>query len=88
MKITAIGTNIVLKLNDRAQESRGGIALPSQYSQAETEGEVMSVGSRVADVKVGDLVGFPKHLGTLFTHQQDEFLILDESKALYVRGAA
>jgi co-chaperonin GroES (HSP10) len=86
MKVTAIGTNVVLKLNDRKQATEGGIALPSQYSKPETEGAVMSVGADVRDVQVGDTVGFPTHQGTRFTHGTQEFLIIPVDKLVYVRA--
>jgi co-chaperonin GroES (HSP10) len=86
MKVTAIGTNVVLRLIDRKQATEGGIALPQQYSQPETEGMVLSAGAEVRDVKAGDIVGFPKHLGTRFTSGQTECLIISEDKLLYVRA--
>ena len=86
MNITAINRNIVLELDQRPEESKGGIVLPSQYSEAPTEGTVTSVGGQVDTVSVGDVVGFPAHLGTRIVIGGKEILLIEEPKALYVRG--
>jgi co-chaperonin GroES (HSP10) len=86
MKVTAIGTKVTLKLNDRKTQTEGGIALPMQHSKPEDEGLVISAGKEVRHVKEGDVVGFPSHLGTRFTSGPNEFLVIEESKLLYVRA--
>lgn len=85
MKLTAIGNNVVLKLNDRKTTSSAGIALPSQWSRPEAEGTITSLGSKVEDLKEGDVVGLPEHLGTRFTEGPEEFLVIGAEKLLYVR---
>jgi len=85
MTLSAINRNIVIRVSERQSVSAGGIALPMQHSEAETEGIATSVGDKVEDVSIGDTVGFPSHLGTFLTIGGQEVLIIDETKCLYVR---
>jgi co-chaperonin GroES (HSP10) len=83
--LTAIGSNVAIRMNDRVLESAGGIAIPVTVAKPEKEGVVASIGNRVEDVKVGDTVGFPGHLGTRMEVGGEDWLVIDASKLLYVR---
>jgi co-chaperonin GroES (HSP10) len=85
MKVTPIGTNVVIQMSSREEMTSGGIAIPTRCSEPSTEGVILAVGGKVETVSEGDTVGFPAHLGTRFESREAEGLIIDEAKLLYVR---
>ena len=72
-------------MNDRKLASEGGIAIPERFAKPENEGTVANVGAEVSEVTEGDVVGYPAHLGTRFEAGGTDWLIIEESKLLYVR---
>ena len=72
-------------MKERERQTEGGIALPEVSVRPNTEGTVTSVGAEVTSVEVGQVVGFPSHLGTRLEHKGKDILVIEESKLLYVR---
>jgi len=85
MRITPIGKNVLVRMNDRVTASEGGIAIPERFAKPEAEGVIANVGAEVTQVTEGDVVGYPKHLGTRFEIGGKGWLILEERQLLYVR---
>lgn len=83
----AIGTRVVIEMSERESITEGGIAIPESSVKPNTEGVIVSVGQEVTeDVKEGDTVGFPSHLGTRLEHAGKDILVIDASKLIYVRS--
>ena len=85
MKLTAVKRNVAVQLLPRRESSDGGIFIPELSRDVTTEGTVLSVGDEVSTVKAGDVVGVPKHLGTVMEIGSNEVVVIDHSKLLYVR---
>jgi co-chaperonin GroES (HSP10) len=88
-QMTPIGRNIIVKMLPRETQSKGGIFIPQVSQHTNTWGEVDSVGPLcIHDLKKGDRVFIPAHLGTIFrVRRTDEFVIIDESKVVCMEPA-
>lgn len=80
----AILNKVVIEMSERQTETEGGIVLPEVSVKPHTEGTIISAGEQVEDVKVGDKVGFPSHLGTRLEHKGKDILVIEEFRLLYV----
>lgn len=86
MNITPLADNILVK---RALPTKfaGSIALPTmQYDDKTTSGTVFAVGPKVYDVKVLDVVTFPKYANKEFTIEGEKYLMLREEEIFAVIG--
>jgi chaperonin GroES len=85
MKIQAVKKNVVVELTPRDEHSPGGVYIPELSREVTTEGKVLSVGAEVSQVAEGDIVGVPKHLGTVMHIGNKEVVVIPCEKLLYVR---
>ena len=85
------GDRVVIKPIEREEVSSGGILLPDTAQEKPQEGNVVAVGpGRTADdgkritmeSKVGDLVVYPRYVGSEFKEEGEEYLILKEGDIL------
>lgn len=90
--VTLIGDRILVEPIEPADETDGGIFLPSQAKGKIEEGRVVAAGPGRWErgeqipmtVKVGDRVRFLPHSATNFPYARTEYLILNESAVLAV----
>lgn len=86
MNITPLADNILVK---RALPDRftGKIVLPVIHNDDKTtSGTVFAVGPKVYDVKVLDVVTFPKYANKEFNIEGEKYLILREEEIFAVVG--
>ena len=94
LKLTPLGSRVVIKALEREEMTKSGIVLPDTAKEKPQEGKVLSVGpgdrhpdtgARIpVELKVGDRVLFQKYAGTEFKLDEEELLILSEKDVLAV----
>lgn len=90
-----LADKIVVKPSEAEDVSKGGIFLPDTAKKRPVEGKVLAVGpgklldsgKRVPpEVKVGDIVIYTEYGGTEITVGGEDYVILEESSVLAVKG--
>ena len=90
-QIEPLGDRVVVEPIEREATTRGGIILPDTAKEKPQEGKVLAVGPgkyndqgtrNTIDIKVGDVVLYPKYGGTEYTLETKELMILRESDIL------
>ena len=91
MRFRAIGDRILVKVEDQASATKGGILIPDNAKEKSTIGIVVSVGEGTRtkegkivplSVKEKDRVIFEKHRGTELKLDGEDYLVLVESHVL------
>lgn len=86
--IEPIGHRVLLKMRELNQTTEAGIILPTEYhhkhQMAEMFGEVIALGEEAfithkKKPKVGDMVIIPKHSGLLYTEDDVEYRVIDDT---------
>lgn len=92
--IQPLGDRILVEPSEAEQTSTGGIILPEAAQERPQEGKIIAVGpGRLLDtgerqplsVKAGDIVIYKKYGGTEITHDDTEYLLVEEDAVLAVR---
>jgi chaperonin GroES len=94
IKIHPLEDRVVILPADEAETMRGPLYIPDTAKEKPTEGEVIAVGPgrfekgvRVPlDLKVGDQVVYGKYSGTTYTHDGEEYVIINASDVLAKLG--
>lgn len=90
-QLEPLGDRVVVKPIEREQTTKGGIILPDTAKEKPQEGKVLAVGPgklndegkrNPIDIKVGDIVLYPRYGGTEYKLDDDELMILRESDIL------
>ena len=90
-EIKPLGDRVVVLPIQQQERTKGGIILPDTAKEKPQEGKVLAVGPgkyneqgtrNPIDVKVGDIVLYPKYGGTEYKLEEDELMILRESDIL------
>ena len=93
--IKPLGDKVLVKPSTSGETTSGGIVLPDSAKERPQEGTVVAVGpGRVLDngqratlsLAEGDVVIYSKYGGTEIKVEGVEYLILDESSVLAVKG--
>ena len=85
MIIKPLGKRVLIKQVEQEEVTKSGIVLPGTASKEKPIiGEVLAVGSKIEEVKVGDKVIFEKYSGTEVKDGDDSFLILDIDNVLAI----
>jgi chaperonin GroES len=93
MAIKPIGSHVIVKRADPAQQSKGGIILPENAKEKPKEGKIVAVGNgkvmedgkrSTFQVKPGDRILFTSYAGTEIKHQGEELLVMEETDILAV----
>jgi chaperonin GroES len=88
-----LGDRIVIVPIEREVTTKGGIIIPDTVKEKPQEGKVVGVGPgklndegnrNPPDVKVGDIVLYPRYGGTEYKLDDVEYMILRESDLLAV----
>ncbi|MEE8582964.1 MAG: co-chaperone GroES [Dehalococcoidales bacterium] len=90
-KLKPLGNMVLLKPSAKEEVSKGGIVIPDTAQEKSNEGDVIAVGpGRMSkdgtreklDVKVGDVVIYPKFGGTEYKIGGIDYIILPENAIL------
>ncbi len=93
VKIRPLHNRVVVKRNEEANTSAGGIVLPDTATEKPMQGEVIAVGAgkkldngsvMPMDLKVGDKVLFGKYAGTEVKLSDEAFLVMTEDDIMGV----
>ena len=94
IKLQPLADRVAVKPIEREEMTKGGIVLPDTIKERPQEGKVVAIGpgklsddgKRLAmDVKVGDIVIYPKYGGTEIKIDDEELMILRESDILAIK---
>lgn len=75
---TAIGKNVLVKLDRREEESEGGIHIPERFREVHIWGEAVSVGESCKACIAGDRVLVPRTQGTQIQVRGHEYAVIVE----------
>ena len=90
-QLEPLGDRLVIKPIERQETTKGGIILPDTAKEKPQEGKVLAVGPgklndegkrMPIDIKVGDIVLYPRYGGTEYKLEDEELMILRESDIL------
>jgi chaperonin GroES len=85
MQIKKLLHDNVLVDKDQQDSSKGGILLPDSYNDGkDPQGEVVYIGLKVTQVKVGDKIIFPKFKSHEITIGDKEYTLVTEDKIVGV----
>jgi chaperonin GroES len=80
MRITPLGTRVLIKRNKVDDVSGGGILLPGNTDKKEKRGVIVEVGEQVDELSVGDLVLFADYTGTLIRDGSHHYAVIKEEE--------
>ena len=87
MIIKPLGKRILIKQTQQEEVTKSGIVLPGTASKEKPIiGEVLAVGRKIEEVKVGDKVIFEKYSGTEVKDGEETYLILEKDNVLAIVG--
>ena len=85
MIIKPLGKRILIKQTKQEEVTKSGIVLPGTASKEKPIiGEVLAVGRKIEEVKVGDKVIFEKYSGTEVKDGEETYLILEKDNVLAI----
>lgn len=85
MIIKPLGERVLIKQTEQEEVTKSGIVLPGTASKEKPIiGEVLAVGSKIEEVKVGDKVIFEKYSGTELKDGEESYLILEKDNVLAI----
>ena len=85
MIIKPLGERVLIKQTEQEEVKKSGIVLPGTASKEKPIiGEVLAVGSKIEEVKVGDKVIFEKYSGTEVKDGEESYLILEKDNVLAI----
>ena len=85
MIIKPLGERVLIKQTEQEEVTKSGIVLPGTASKEKPIiGEVLAVGRKIEEVKVGDKVIFEKYSGTEVKDGDESYLILEKDNVLAI----
>ena len=85
MIIKPLGERVLIRQTEQEEVTKSGIVLPGTASKEKPIiGEVLAVGSKIEEVKVGDKVIFEKYSGTEVKDGEETYLILEKDNVLAI----
>lgn len=66
------------------KKTEGGVIIKETNEAVEHKGEVLAIGSKVEDVKVGDVVHHGFHSGAVFAYKEEALLSLNDYEILAI----
>ncbi|QTA37181.1 co-chaperone GroES [Thermosipho ferrireducens] len=80
MKVTPLGSRLLIKPITEEKRTEGGIVLPDTAKEKPMKAEVIAVGNIEdddIDIRVGDKVIFSKYSGTEIKIDDEDYIIID-----------
>ena len=85
MIIKPLGERVLIKQTKQEEVTKSGIVLPGTASKEKPIiGEVLAIGVKVEDIKVGNKVIFEKYSGTEIKDGEESYLILEKDNVLAI----
>ena len=85
MIIKPLGERGLIKQTEQEEVTKSGIVLPGTASKEKPIiGEVLAIGVKVEDIKVGNKVIFEKYSGTEIKDGEESYLILEKDNVLAI----
>ena len=85
MIIKPLGERVLIKQTEQEEVTKSGIVLPGTASKEKPIiGEVLAIGVKVEDIKVGNKVIFEKYSGTEIKDGEESYLILEKDNVLAI----
>ena len=85
MIIKPLGERVLIKQTEQEEVTKSGIVLPGTASKENPIiGEVLAIGVKVEDIKVGNKVIFEKYSGTEIKDGEESYLILEKDNVLAI----
>jgi len=93
MEHIVLGTSVVVKQEDAADRTEGGLYLPDESKVKPLRGTIMKMGTAFATqtgviVKEGDRILFDRFAGVLIELDGEDYLVMDEEDILIVLKGA
>ena len=86
MNFKPLGDRVLVERVEETNTTASGIIIPDNAKEKPSEGKVLAVGSDVEEVKEGDIVVFGKYSGTELVLDGNEYLVLEVSDILGIKG--
>lgn len=77
-----IKKNILVRLDEQVEVSKGGLVIPERSKRPQEWGEVVAVGEGCTDLSVGDRVYIEKTQGTRYIQNGSDMIVILEMKVL------
>jgi chaperonin 10 Kd subunit len=85
MIIKPLGERVLIKQTEQEEVTKSGIVLPGIATKEKPIiGEVLAIGAKVEDIKVGNKVIFEKYSGTEIKDGEESYLILEKDNVLAI----
>lgn len=84
MIIKPLGERVLIKQTEQEEVTKSGIVLPTASKEKPIIGEVLAIGAKVEDIKVGNKVIFEKYSGTEVKDGDESYLILEKDNVLAI----
>lgn len=84
-KIEPLGARVLVLPVEGETQTAGGVLLPETAKEKPQQGTIEAVGDTdemTTDLKVGDLVLFPKYTGTEIKYEGNTYLLMNEDDVL------
>lgn len=85
VNIEPLGARVLILPSEGEEMTASGLYLPETAKEKPQQGTIEAVGSEeemITDLKVGDLVIFPKYSGTEIKSDGKTYLLMDEADVL------
>ena len=86
MNFKPLGDRVLVERVEETNTTASGIIIPDNAKEKPSEGKVLAIGSDVEEVKEGDVVVFGKYSGTELVLDGNEYLVLEVSDILGIKG--
>ena len=86
MNFKPLGDRVLVERVEETNTTASGIIIPDNAKEKPSEGKVLAIGSDVEDVNEGDVVVFGKYSGTELVLDGKEYLVLEVSDILGIKG--
>ena len=86
MNFKPLGDRVLVERVEETNTTASGIIIPDNAKEKPSEGKVLAIGSDVEEVKEGDVVVFGKYSGTDLVLDGNEYLVLEVSDILGIKG--
>lgn len=85
-KITPLGSKLLIKLEEKDSQTDSGIYLSLDRDPKPEKADVVKIGDKVQDVKVGQTVYFPVYAPDEVKLDGERYAFLDESHVIATHG--
>ncbi|WP_198306212.1 co-chaperone GroES [Arcobacter vandammei] len=84
MNFKPLGERVLVERTEVENKTASGIIIPDNAKEKPQSAKVVAIGSKVEDVKVGDVIIFEQYRGTEIKLEGSEYLILNIENILGV----